>query len=189
MRPVLVLLPVLGAGVLLGLSACIATPAAGPPHSSQSVPSPVSAPPSAAAPSARPSESSGPECDPAKLKLVSVNRDGAGGTLLHFVKVTNTGPACVLTQPPGLESAQGKPIATELGTMFPAPADRMAARVRPGEAAVIVFETSGSCLDGRPQTDYPRVRLVFAGGHRMALAEEVNSTCGVHLGQWYLATE
>lgn len=173
MRPVLVLLPVLSLGVLLGASGCVATPA-GPVHSSQSSPSAVA---------------SEPECDPAKLKLIGVDRDGAGGTLLHFVTVANTGPVCVLTRPPGLRSESGEPIAIDAGTLFPAPADRRPARVRPGERATIVFETSGSCLDGRPPTDYPGVRLVFADGQQMALAEEVNATCGVHMGQWYGSPE
>lgn len=129
------------------------------------------------------------ECDSAKLTLAGVDRDGAGGTSLHFVRVDNTGPVCVLRKRPSLESRDGKPIAAPPGLKFPEPADRVPAVLRTGDRAAIVFETYGSCLDGRPQIIYTDVRLVFPDGRRLPLNEEVDATCGVRLGAWYWSRE
>jgi hypothetical protein len=204
MRRLLFLVP-----ILLGLTACVpashpstalGTPSPIPAISPIPDPAPTTTAPTTTAPTTTATAMTAPtvmasadaglsECDSAKLTLAGVDRDGAGGTLLHFVRVDITGPICVLRKRPRLESGDGKAIAAPPGLKFPAPADRTPAVLRTGERAAIVFETYGSCLDGRPQIIYTDVRLVFPDGRRLPLDEEVDATCGVRLGAWFWSFE
>jgi hypothetical protein len=93
-------------------------------------------------------------CRTADLRYDGMDRNGAGGTSLQFVKVVNTGATlCTVTGTPTLLDRHGAAV-TVTGTAHqPDPGSgAVPATVAPGEAAITDIETYGGCLDGRKQT-------------------------------------
>jgi hypothetical protein len=134
-------------------------------------------------------------CRPADLEDWNVEVGGALGRQIYEAraKLRTDAAACTLTGSPGLAGLLGGKVKAIAATPTdptdpPDPhivAGSMPATLEPGEGVAVTFDTHSGCLDGRPETVYTSVRLLFGGYDVVLTGTDINATCGVGIGRWY----